>query len=1538
MTSGRAGEGRWLAHFGLGILVVASLAGMCLAQSPPVAILVDGDGPWRDSNWTIASSEFSRLLSDAGYVVTTVSPVDVSSALNMPGIMLAVPSLERLPFSAFTAVAQFLAAGGSLMATGGEPFRDPLYLTPGGAWLDAPGSFTPPIVETLSPWYKQYVPDSWPSSIRVPVARPRGLSAMGANGRYRVIGDLLAPSATLYAAHSGSLIVWLPWPQLFDPDRGQLVAALHAARNRLYLLNAGAQQIVTLPGEHVALGAGILNAGGSAAQALLQWSISGPAGLVFQSSIAVSLAPGILSQAPAIDAGVMTNGDYTVSARLTIGDEEIDRIDSAFRVFDPTTTRQPDQAIHVVNGSFYVGSRRIFLRGVNYWPRYIAGLEPDMLAQDWLMPQNYDPEAIEADLSLIASLNFNLVEIRYGQDDPSGTVSGRTLADFLERCRNHGIWVRISIPATDGNGAYPEDVNSAIGSLLTAAFLPGNERVFAYDLLWEPLVGSHSQGGDTCRNVNLAGLVCNAGRSVLDPDWRTWVNDQYGSLANAQQAWGFNAPLDKNGQLTNPLDEQIENDGPWRVMVAAFRRFADDFFGRNLGVIARAIRHTDPNALLSYRNGPTMTETHNDQTGYDIGTGAAHLDFFSPENYDGSLTWPDDRKWGLVTVYSRYRTGGKPVQWTEFGVSIGPNEGTAASRTVEAGFCDAMMRQVNDDGSSAATVWWWPGGWKVQEQSDYGIIDPDGTPRDCASIMAQWATAFATAPPDQGSGSPATLSVDRDADARGEYGLSLAWQNSYVQARQAGQPVVLADQGTGTDTSTMPLIQAGDIPYTGSGPIKFANAELGGIHIVCSSLDATVENNTRVIVPFGDTCQITPTLVNTGEAQWLPATAPKGGVVLHTSFGDAPLTAPVPSLQRIALGPLAFTQSQPTLNITGRLRVQSVGEFGETLRLTLAADTAGACAVSLSSAAPIAAPAAGMNGIINVATGAGCPWITQSPQPWVSVTPGSGTGSGAVNYFIQANPGPARETTITIAGHPVTVTQAGAVNPPLVAAPTLSTSTLTFGSQMIGSSSAAQTVSLANTAASPLNLSSIAIGGAGMADFTEKNTCGSTLAARDSCQISIVFMPVAAGTRSASLFIMGNVGGGPMTVSLSGAGVGKGPVPSIKAITDVWNYTFGVAPGNWVSIFGTDLSVGPPNQLIYPATGLLPTIANATSVTFNGIPAALLYVSTTQINTLVPAGIAAGPLQVVVQSNGVTSAPFTMVATATQPAIYAVPNSGSLFVTACLQGTGYMVGDPAEDPRVVRPAFPGDVLDLYMVGMGATIDPKKFITDQSFEGAYPLSAPVTAMVGNEDAPVLFAGLTSPGLYMVRVAIPTDLPAGLQPIQVTAGAGKTSPTLALMVGIARPNLIQQGSFESVLGGIWNFDVHGEQGAAGAIQRTTSTDVDGGYSTQIGVTSAVANAANSGAVQLWQAGFPLQQGRIYRLQFWAKSDRARTLWFETVQNGGDSQNDGLRGAAILGGDWRHFVVYFQATTSDPASRINFDFGDEAGNSWLDGVVLQ
>ena len=407
------------------------------------------------------------------------------------------------------------------------------------------------------------------------------------------------------------------------------------------------------------------------------------------------------------------------------------------------------------------------MHGVNFWPRYAAGLGPNL---SWLEPQVYDPIQVEADLTEVASLHFNLVNVQYVDPEPYWPTQARSFIDFLERCRSHGIWVRVALRATLGDNVFNGTLNPQLGDYLNEAFLPGNDRVFAYELLWEPYIGMQNSGGYD-GYLNGMPFLQGLGRSVLDPDWRSWVNDQYGSLANAQQIWGIAPPLDGNGQLTNPTDNQFANDGSWRVMVDAYRRFLDDYLGRNIGLVARAIHQLDPDTPLTYRNWSTMTSVGNSSTGYDLGTGAAHLDFLSPETYDTS-PWPQHREWGFATTYARYKSGGKPVQWVEFGYNVGNEYGTPASLGEQAAVCQANMQLVADDGSNADTVWWWPGGDSIFTASDFGIVNPDGTLRACAQTLAQYGATFQQTPPSVGSGSPTVLTIDRDADARGQYGFS----------------------------------------------------------------------------------------------------------------------------------------------------------------------------------------------------------------------------------------------------------------------------------------------------------------------------------------------------------------------------------------------------------------------------------------------------------------------------------------------------------------------------------------------------------------------------------------------------------------------------------------------------------------------------------------------------------------------------------------------------------------------------------------------
>ncbi|HET9406602.1 MAG TPA: choice-of-anchor D domain-containing protein [Candidatus Sulfotelmatobacter sp.] len=108
--------------------------------------------------------------------------------------------------------------------------------------------------------------------------------------------------------------------------------------------------------------------------------------------------------------------------------------------------------------------------------------------------------------------------------------------------------------------------------------------------------------------------------------------------------------------------------------------------------------------------------------------------------------------------------------------------------------------------------------------------------------------------------------------------------------------------------------------------------------------------------------------------------------------------------------------------------------------------------------------------------------------------------------------------------------------PPTTA--TVSPTSLTFTSQAIGTTSAAQTVTLTNTGTSPLEVLSISFSGTNASDFVQTNTCGAPVAVGKACTISVSFKPTGDNSRIATLNISDNTPNSPQKVSLSGTGTG----------------------------------------------------------------------------------------------------------------------------------------------------------------------------------------------------------------------------------------------------------------------------------------------------------------------------------------------------------------------------------------------------------------
>jgi hypothetical protein len=125
--------------------------------------------------------------------------------------------------------------------------------------------------------------------------------------------------------------------------------------------------------------------------------------------------------------------------------------------------------------------------------------------------------------------------------------------------------------------------------------------------------------------------------------------------------------------------------------------------------------------------------------------------------------------------------------------------------------------------------------------------------------------------------------------------------------------------------------------------------------------------------------------------------------------------------------------------------------------------------------------------------------------------------------------------------------------------------TLAFGAQQVGTTSAQQTVTITSGGTAPLTISNISAPSGFM--YSAPN-CGSSLAIATSCQINITFSPTASGAASGDLTFSDNVTGSSPSYSLTGTGTDfTFPTPSGSAatgtLTATSNATFSLtASGN----------------------------------------------------------------------------------------------------------------------------------------------------------------------------------------------------------------------------------------------------------------------------------------------------------------------------------------------------------------------------------------
>ena len=161
------------------------------------------------------------------------------------------------------------------------------------------------------------------------------------------------------------------------------------------------------------------------------------------------------------------------------------------------------------------------------------------------------------------------------------------------------------------------------------------------------------------------------------------------------------------------------------------------------------------------------------------------------------------------------------------------------------------------------------------------------------------------------------------------------------------------------------------------------------------------------------------------------------------------------------------------------------------------------------------------------------------------------------------------------------------------------------------------------------------------------------------------------------------------TISVKQGAASISPLPAFTAqgVVNAAGYQGGsVAPGELITIFGSNLGPSPSQQPTVNASGVVDTIAGGTRILFDGTAAPMLYASAGQVSAVAPFRIQGhASTQVQVEYQGVLSAPISVTVASASPGIFTVNASGKGAAIAAQTGSSiviYATGGGAMTARV----------------------------------------------------------------------------------------------------------------------------------------------------------------------------------------------------------------------------------------------------------------
>jgi uncharacterized protein (TIGR03437 family) len=218
-----------------------------------------------------------------------------------------------------------------------------------------------------------------------------------------------------------------------------------------------------------------------------------------------------------------------------------------------------------------------------------------------------------------------------------------------------------------------------------------------------------------------------------------------------------------------------------------------------------------------------------------------------------------------------------------------------------------------------------------------------------------------------------------------------------------------------------------------------------------------------------------------------------------------------------------------------------------------------------------------------------------------------------------------------------------------------------------------------------------------------------------------------------------------------------------------------VSPGKIMVIYGAGLG---PSTLVQnqPSNGQFGTELSGTRVSFNGLAAAILYTSATQVAAIVPYAVTGTTAQVTMTYQGEVSAPFTVPVATSAPSLFTLNQSGA--------GQAAAINADGTVNTAANPVGIGGFISLYATGEGQTAPAS---VDGRIAGSIPAGPvlPVRVTVGGVPAITQYAG-SAPGQVAGLMQVNVQIPSGVQPggyVPVVLQVGDRASSLAVWIAVS-----------------------------------------------------------------------------------------------------------------------------------------------------------